>query len=159
MGAVYVTTYELDDVDRKIVKFLAENGRTSNREIARRLDLAEGTIRVRIKRLETDEIIRVSAAVNVTRLSKSVIVFLVIDVAPNFLVTDVAKQIIELPQITVVTPIIGRGDIFAVTYVEDSADLANFVNNAIYKIPGVLWVRYSMSYRIIKHDYHLTDML
>jgi Lrp/AsnC family transcriptional regulator for asnA, asnC and gidA len=154
-----VTTYALDDIDRQIIKFLAENGRTSNREIARRLDLTEGTIRARIKRLEADEIVRVAAVVNVSRLPKSVVAFLRIEVAPHFLVSDVVKNIAELPATTIVASLIGRADVFAITYVKDGADLADFVHNTLYKIPGVLWVEYSVAYQIIKHDYRFTPGL
>jgi len=154
-----MTMYALDDIDRQIIKFLAENGRTSNREIARRLNLTEGTIRTRIKRLEADEVVRVAAVVNVARLPKAVIVFLRIEVAPHFLVSDVMKNVAELPDTTIVASLIGRADVFAITYVKDSADLANYVHNTIDNIPGVLKVEYSVSYQIIKHDYRFTPGL
>ncbi len=151
-----MTTYALDDIDRMIIKLLAEDGRTSNREIARRMDLTEGTIRTRIKRLEAEEIVRVSAVVNVSRLPKAVIVFMRIEVAPHFRTSDVTKNIAELPETTIVASTIGRGDVFAITYVKDGADLARYIHDTVHKIPGVLRVDYSVSYQIIKHDYRLT---
>ena len=54
-------TPQLDDLDRKIVELLARDARVSNRQIAVRLGVTEGTIRGRIKRLEKDKCIRLTA--------------------------------------------------------------------------------------------------
>jgi predicted transcriptional regulator len=42
----------LDDVDREIVRQLQQDGRRSYREMARSMDVSEGTVRWRVKRLQ-----------------------------------------------------------------------------------------------------------
>lgn len=47
----------LDDTDSRILKILQRNGRAKNTEIARELDVTEGAIRKRIKRLVDTKVI------------------------------------------------------------------------------------------------------
>ena len=41
----------MDQIDRKIVSMLGRDGRLSNAQMARELDVSEGTIRRRVKNL------------------------------------------------------------------------------------------------------------
>src|SRR4051794_28220570 len=51
----------LDDLDRKIISFLQEDGRASNTQIARALDLTEATIRKRVRRLMSEGVLNIGA--------------------------------------------------------------------------------------------------
>ena len=51
---------KIDDVDRRILEHLAQDGRRSNREIAHELGLGEGTVRGRIKRMQENNIIKIN---------------------------------------------------------------------------------------------------
>lgn len=154
-----MTEYALDDIDRSIIKFLAEDGRISNREMARKLDLNEGTIRARIKRLEADDIVRVIAVVNLTRVENSLLAFLWVDVASGFSVSAVAKSLGRVPTISLVWPLVGRADILAMTFVKDANGLADFVQREVSPMPGVNSVRYSYVRKIVKHDYYFTSTI
>lgn len=154
-----MSDYSIDDVDRQIIKCLAENGRVSNREIARRLDLTEGAIRARLKRLETDDIVRISAVVNVNRLELPVLAFLWIDVAPGHSVSEVARCMAELPRNILVRTLIGRADILAMTFVKDAAHLQDYLHSTVNKVPGVHETRFSYSRNILKHDYQFTSII
>jgi Lrp/AsnC family transcriptional regulator for asnA, asnC and gidA len=50
----------LDQIDQQIIAALAKDGRMSFREIARQLDVSEGTVRVRMGRLQDENLIRVT---------------------------------------------------------------------------------------------------
>ena len=52
---------DMDELDRKIVSILQQDGRASNAKIARQLGVSEGTIRRRLKKLIQDETIQVLA--------------------------------------------------------------------------------------------------
>jgi Lrp/AsnC family transcriptional regulator for asnA, asnC and gidA len=54
----------VDDLDRKIIEALQENGRESFRRIAARLGVSEGTVRARYGRLTSDGILQVVAVTN-----------------------------------------------------------------------------------------------
>jgi DNA-binding Lrp family transcriptional regulator len=49
-----MSRHRLDPLDRKIVEKLSRDARISNRAIAAELNVTEGTIRSRIKRLEKE---------------------------------------------------------------------------------------------------------
>ena len=49
----------MDQLDREIISILQNDGRTSNAKIARALDVSEGTIRRRLKKLTDGNIIQV----------------------------------------------------------------------------------------------------
>jgi Lrp/AsnC family transcriptional regulator, regulator for asnA, asnC and gidA len=54
----------VDDLDRKIIEALQDNGRESFRRIAARLGVSEGTIRARYARLTSEGILQVVAVTN-----------------------------------------------------------------------------------------------
>ena len=51
----------LDAVDRVIVEQLSRDARISNRQIAQELGVTEGTVRARVKRMEEEKLIRITA--------------------------------------------------------------------------------------------------
>ena len=154
-----MTEYFLDDTDRQVIKYLAENGRISNREIARRLKLTEGTIRARTKRLETEGIIRVSTLVNVERIDGAVMAFLWIDVSQNYAVSEVSKHIADLPDIFLVWSLVGRADILAMTFAKSAGAVAEYVHDTVNQVHGVSRIRYSFTRKIVKHNYQLTSYI
>ena len=62
-GAV-TPAQRVDELDRKIIEALQENGRESFRRIAARLGVSEGTIRARYARLTNEGILQVVAVTN-----------------------------------------------------------------------------------------------
>ena len=57
----------LDVVDRAIVERLALDARTSNQQIAEQVGVTEGTVRARIKRMQEERQIRITAVTNIDR--------------------------------------------------------------------------------------------
>ncbi|MBI3967611.1 MAG: Lrp/AsnC family transcriptional regulator [Chloroflexi bacterium] len=59
---------DVDDLDRRIITCLRQNGRQSNTEIARQLSVSEGTVRNRLQRLIGKGIISIVAVMHPPRL-------------------------------------------------------------------------------------------
>ena len=57
---------KIDNVDRSILEHLSRDGRRSNREIAQELNLGEGTVRGRVKRMQEEGIIKIMALTSYT---------------------------------------------------------------------------------------------
>jgi DNA-binding Lrp family transcriptional regulator len=55
----------LDELDLRIVEALQRDARSSNRSIAAALDVSEGTIRTRLRRMEDDHMLRIRAVSDV----------------------------------------------------------------------------------------------
>lgn len=149
----------IDELDKKIIDLLSVDARASNREIARELSVTERTIRVRVKRLLDEKIIRIGAITNANHTRKSSTVTLWIDVESAAQVSQVAHELAAQPKIVYVATMLGRCDIVAVTLVEDSSQLASYLHETIDRIPGVQQVRYTLAHQFVKHDYRWTMII
>lgn len=159
MGALHMTAIELDDLDRKIIDRLANDARSSNREIAREFGLTEGTIRLRLKRLTDRKVIRVTAVTNVARLRNPILAYLWIEIDVANQVTTVMKQLAALPDITFVASLIGRADILAMTLVQNGEHLTRYLHQTVDRIPGVHRIQYSLAHQFLKHDFRYTSII
>ncbi|WP_291326548.1 Lrp/AsnC family transcriptional regulator [Desulfovibrio sp. UCD-KL4C] len=66
-------TLVLDDIDRKIIEELQDNGRESYKNIARKLGVSDGTVRLRTERMIKNDYLRISASVNPLYFENSLI--------------------------------------------------------------------------------------
>lgn len=151
--------FQLDEMDKKIIDLLSVNARASNREIARELAVTERTIRVRVKRLLDEKVIRIGAITNSSRMKKSAAVTLWIDVESAAQIAQVALDLAAQPKIVYVATMLGRCDIVAVTLVETNEQLASYIRETIDQIPGVQQVRYTLAHQFVKHDYRWTMII
>ena len=56
---------DLDEIDQAIIGLLREDGRMAYRAIARQLDIAENTVRSRVRRMEESNTMRVVAVTDI----------------------------------------------------------------------------------------------
>ena len=75
-----MTRRRLDDIDRQIVVRLSEDARISNRQIATDLGVTEGTVRARVKRMEEERQIRITAVTNIDRFRNGALAYIWIEV-------------------------------------------------------------------------------
>jgi Lrp/AsnC family transcriptional regulator, regulator for asnA, asnC and gidA len=143
---------DLDELDFKIIARLGRNARVSNREIARELELTEGTIRARLKKLTDRKIIRVTAVTNINRLRNPVLAYLWIEIETSHQRTTVMKALADLPEITFVASLLGRADLLAMTLVQDGGHLTRYLHQTVDQIPGIRRVQYSLAHHFLKHD-------
>ncbi len=143
---------ELDDLDRAILDLLAENARTSNREIAQALSVAEGTVRGRIKSLQDENIIRITAVTNLIDVETPLMSYVGVR-AELDQVQRVASKLADLDEIRFVATMLGRFDLLAITVVSSPDELISLVNDTIMPIRGVRHVETSLSIRSLKYDY------
>lgn len=67
------TTVPLDALDRRIISAFAADGHQSNREVGRRLDVNETTVRSRMSRLESAGLIRLVAVADPQNMGQSAV--------------------------------------------------------------------------------------
>lgn len=149
----------LDDVDRRIVEWLSRDARTSNRRIAAELGVTEGTVRARIKRMEDERLIRITAVTNIDRLDNPMLAFIWIEVEKSSECDAVATQLAAIPEIGFVGKMLGRFDILAITLVQDTEALTEFLHRTISGIPGVRKTDCTLGVKFIKHDYRLARIV
>jgi Lrp/AsnC family transcriptional regulator for asnA, asnC and gidA len=128
---------EIDDIDRRIVDLLIEDGRMACAEIARRLGaVSERVVRYRLDRMIAAGLVHVGAIPNPRALGYAVIadVFLQVD-AGNIL--DVARKLTAYECISYVGCSMGETDISTQVVARDNAEVYAFVTEVVANIPGV----------------------
>jgi Lrp/AsnC family transcriptional regulator for asnA, asnC and gidA len=142
----------LDQVDRDIVHILQSNGRASNTEIARTLDLSETTIRKRIARLVDEELVSIVAVPTPRAVGATTSVIIGISVHLGEL-DRISDRIVEHPEVRYAAHSTGRYDLIVEAFFRDVDHLAAFVANEIGADPAVRQVETSLILKVAKFSY------
>jgi Lrp/AsnC family transcriptional regulator for asnA, asnC and gidA len=126
----------MDDLDRKLVTLLQKNGRASNIELAKALGVSEGTVRRRFRALVDDQVIRVVAIPDPTKLGQSTTALVGLQVDPSQ-VEPVADQIAQINEVQYAAITTGAYDIFLWVALSSPEELALFLRSKVGSIPGV----------------------
>lgn len=143
---------DLDDLDRRIIARLADDARASNRQIARELEVSEGAIRARLKRLHDAGAIRLTVITNAALSDRSP-AFLWITLTAQCHADQVARDLKAICDVTFVSTLIGRADILAITRVRDVEELSAFIHAKIDPIAGIQRTDWTLGHGFIKHLY------
>ncbi len=128
----------LDDIDRSILSTLYENSITPFVRIAKRLDVNEGTIRHRVKRLIKYGVIKkFTVIIDPLALGLSTMVLVIVTVNPGS-VQYVAQKIAEIPNVLEVLEVHTYGDLLLKLRGSSMNDIANIIANQIKTIEGVI---------------------
>ena len=150
---------ELDASDKAIVEHLSRDARLSNREIAEQLGVSEGTVRARVKRMEEDKQIRLTAVTNIDRFRDAALAYIWVEVERSEQTREVADKLAEIGELGFVGVMLGRSDILAITMVRNAEHLARFVHKRISVLEGVRGTQSTLGVNFIKHDYRMARIV
>ncbi len=119
------------------MRLLQEDGRISNASIARTIGASEPTVRKRIERLVSDQIIKVTAVINPANSGYSVDILMGIRTKPG-LVLQVGGQLGKFEQVLYLGYTTGRFDLIANMLFRSDDELFEFFSNTISKISGIV---------------------
>jgi Lrp/AsnC family transcriptional regulator, leucine-responsive regulatory protein len=131
---------ELDRIDRRILRFLQEDGRISNVELADKVGLSPTATAERVKRLQKDKIIRgYGARLDPGKLGRSFLVF--IEVTLDKTTSDVFEKfgaaVQRAPDILECHLVAGGFDYLVKTRVSDMAAYRTLLGDTLLTLPGV----------------------
>ncbi|MCG6929605.1 MAG: Lrp/AsnC family transcriptional regulator [Desulfofustis sp.] len=145
-------TLKIDAVDSRIILLLQEDGRMSNKAIARELGIAESTVRTRLKRLIEDRIVKIVALSNPFDLG--------FEIAGNCKINvDQTKQdaimeeLVAIKELWYVALTTGGTDIDVDFIIPTFADLEPLLAR-ITKIDGIRKVETNLIMRYGKHEFN-----
>jgi Lrp/AsnC family transcriptional regulator for asnA, asnC and gidA len=145
--------YEIDNIDRKIIDYLMEDGRMAASEIARRIGgISERAVRYRIEQINKEGYIQISAIANPKSLGYLVTADVFLEVESG-MILEVAKKAAEFECVSYVACSIGERDISIQIVGHDTGEVYQFVTNVIGKIQGVRKTTTSIVPLIIKDVY------
>jgi len=145
---------QTDDLDESILRLLRDDGRVSNREVARRLGVSEGTVRHRLKRLEDARAIRIGAVVDPASLGMDATANVMVTIDPAR-VSNALEVFATLPGVDYVAAITGRFNVFVSIAATDLAELRALVSDSIERFKGVRAVEIRLTLWTLKPEWHV----
>jgi Lrp/AsnC family transcriptional regulator for asnA, asnC and gidA len=142
----------LDEIDRKIIAALREDGRVPFAQIAEQLNVSPGMIRMRYSRLVEAGLVKVVAISNPLRMGYNTMAVIGIR-AEGSLLMQVAEKIAALDEVIYLILTSGTFDIMAEVICRDRAHLLQFLTERLYKIEGVRESETFMHLKIVKEVY------
>jgi len=126
----------IDELDIRIAKLLGEDGRLSNRELARRTGVSEGTIRQRLGRMLRSGALRVTAQANTECVPEAFVALVGLKIEGRRL-NECARRIGALRAVLTTMIVTGRYDLVAVVLAPSRRTLVDFVADRLSAVPGI----------------------
>lgn len=141
----------LDDVAKRIIEQLQEDGRRSYAEIAQAVGLSEAAVRQRVRRLLDAGVMQIVAVTDPLTLGFSRQAMIGITAQGD--IEEIAQRLSVLPQIDYVVICAGSFDIIAELVCEDDEQLISIVNDQVRSIEGVRRTETFVYLRLAKQTY------
>lgn len=142
----------IDSTDSKIISILQKDGRASNTDIARELDISEATVRGRIKRLIDEQYIQIVAVANPFRTGFEIAGDLYINVDMKR-IDSVIRELEKIRELWYIVMTTGETNINAEFIVKSLDELHDLVYNRLSRIDGILNIETAIIMKYIKRDY------
>lgn len=141
----------IDDMDRQLIDMLSHDARISNRKIALDLNVTEGTVRGRIKRLQNDGLLSFTAITSFDLGTANKLAFIGVQADLGKL-RDIADTIAAIPAVTSVLVTMGRFNVLAICLFDELADLHAVASDQILTLDGVHHVETSVAVKTVKYN-------
>ena len=125
----------LDDLDKKIVEALQEDGRLPYTKLAVEVGLSEAAVRQRVQRLTESGVIQIVAVTDPLMLGFRRMAMIGLKVEGDLRV--VAGDIAAIPEVSYVVVVSGSFDLMMEVVCEDDDHLLALLNDKVRSIPGV----------------------
>jgi len=129
--------YLPDDIDRKIIAELQKNGRESFKNIARKLDLSDGTIRLRVGKMIAVGLLKITALVNPLYFENSIVALVGMSLEKRDH-RQIMEKIARLSGVKSVINSTGRYDLLAEVFFHSREELRSFLMEDLNQIGGIL---------------------
>ena len=141
----------LDDINKRIIERLQEDGRTSYAALATVVGLSEAAVRQRVQRLLDSGVMQIVAVTDPLRLGFARQVMVGLRVAGDL--RPVADALAAVPEIDYVVICAGGYDILVELVCTDDDDLLRILNDTIRAIPGVRSTETFVYLKLAKQTY------
>jgi len=141
----------MDEISTKIIIQLQRDGRTPNTAIARRLRIAEATVRKRIDRLVKEKVIWVRAWPDPLKIGYTVIVNIDVRVNPPA-IESVAARLAAFPEIYFLGVCTGEFDLHASAAFRSNEHMYEFITKRLSRVPGIANTSTGIVMRVVKRE-------
>ncbi len=126
----------LDVIDYSIIRELQRNGRESYKNIARKLNVSDGTVRLRTERMVREGYLRISASVNPLFFGDTLtaLIGLTLSIPAN---SEVMERVSSLVAVQSVINVTGRYDLILEVFVQSRKDMHRFLVEELASISEI----------------------
>ena len=126
---------QLDEINKRIIAILQENGRRSYVSIGKMVGLSEAAVRLRVQKMIEDDLVQIVAVTNPMELGFNRQAM--IGITANGDIEYIADQLKRIRQIDYIVVTAGRFDILAELVSENDESMLQLVNRQIRSIDGI----------------------
>jgi DNA-binding Lrp family transcriptional regulator len=145
-------TRPLDEVDRRLIQHLVEDGRATNSVLASAVGLTRASAGVRVQRLLKEGVVTIQTTAHADVLGVSSFSLILLSVSGDAgLVSDCLR---EMPEVIVLAATLGRYDLMCEVWCRDDAHLVQTLES-VRAIPGARRVGSAPYLSIIKEQYRV----
>ncbi len=130
----------MDQIDKKILKILQENGKITNAKLSRMVGISAPATLERVKRLETSGVIsHFTAVVDPEKVGFTIMAIVSISLSLSKLssIPEIKAKFAELEEVVECYQIAGAHDFILKVIAEDIKSYAQFMNHKLTKIQGI----------------------
>jgi Lrp/AsnC family transcriptional regulator, leucine-responsive regulatory protein len=146
---------QLDDIDRKILRTLSQDGRISNQKLAETVNLSPTPCWHRVKALEEAGYVQGYVAVLDQRalgVPDTVIIEVTVDRHDDEIFKAFSDALAELPEVMEAYLLSGEYDYLIKVAVAGTEGYERFLRQKLYKLPGVRHTRSTFTLRCLKRS-------
>lgn len=128
----------IDETDYKILRILLEDAKLSYQEIGEKVNLSQGAVHARVKKMENSGIIVGSSIkIDVKRLGWDISAFLGIFLEKPELYDHAKNELMQIPEIVSINYTTGNYSMFVKLVCRDTTHLRDVLAERIQKLPGI----------------------
>jgi DNA-binding Lrp family transcriptional regulator len=147
-----VSATELDEIDRRMIRALQRDGRMTNSDLAKAVNLSESACLRRLRALETEGVIsRYTAIINERAVGLPISVFVTVTLSSQAeqALTAFETAIATVPEVVECHLMTGSSDYLLRLVCRDVDDLERIHAKELTRIPGVTRVSSSVAMRTV----------
>jgi Lrp/AsnC family leucine-responsive transcriptional regulator len=144
--------YAFDAVDRQIVAMLKDNGRVTNRDIARELGITRANVGSRVARMTEAGALRIVAATDFAAYGYDVLLAIGVEVQGRP-AEAVAEDLALLPEVFAVHLVTGARELEILVAAHSFAELSNRIVDDIARIEGIRSLDVGIAADIVKYQF------
>ena len=134
------SSHNIDEIDKKMLRILQEQGRISNAEMARKVSLSPPAVHSRMKRLESLGIIRdYVAMLDREKIGYDILCFVHVSLLAHSHdhIVRFREATLKMPEVLECHHITGEYDYLLKVVIRNRSDLERFVVDQLTPLPGV----------------------
>lgn len=130
--------YEIDNIDLKILEILMQDSKKPFTEVAKKVNVSQGTVHVRMNKMEDAEIVEKNTLkINYAKLGYDITAFIGIYLEKSALYDQVLTKLKEIPEITNIHYTTGNYSMFIKIHCKDTNHLKIVLHDKMQQVEGI----------------------